>query len=300
MAISTKLFNDQAINQLSRLTGDIQNIQQRIASGKNILRASDDPVAAVNISYARDRLTMMERYRENVERAQSRLSHSEVVVSDITNILMRAQELAIQGQNDTLSGSDRKAIGMEIAQLKEAMRDMANSRDANGDYLFSGYRLNTKPFQTTSSGGVAYAGDRGIHSLQISDSMKVNAGVDAEELFLRVQTEDGPTSLFSIMEQLEIGLFSNDVPENSVPDLVKAVEHLGVGLTSIGAHMNKADTQANSIDRRIMLMEEDMSNLEDADLSRLVTDLQTQIVSRDAAQQAFVRIGQQSLFDLIR
>jgi len=300
MAISTKLFNDQAINQLGRLTGDIQNIQQRIASGKNVLRASDDPVAAVNISYARDRLGVMERYKENVERARSRLTHSEVVMSDITNILMRAQELAIQGQNDTLSAFDRKAIGMEISQLKEAVRSMANSRDANGEFLFSGYRLNTQPFELTHDGGVAYAGDRGIHSVRISDTMKVNAGVDAAELFLRVQTDDGPTSLFSIMDQLEAGLFSNNVPDNSVSNLVRAVEHLAVGLTSIGAHINKADIQASSIDRRILLMEEDLSNLEDADLSRLVTDLQAQIVSRDAAQQAFIRIGQQSLFDLIR
>lgn len=300
MAISTKLFNDQAISQLNRLTGDIQTIQQRIATGKDILRASDDPIAAVNISYARDRLNMMERYKANVERAQSRLSHSEVVISDITNILMRAQELAIQGRNDTLSPSDRKAIGMEIVQLKEAMIDMANSRDANGEFLFSGYRLNTRPFNIEQNGRVAYAGDRGIHAVQISETMKANAGADAAELFLRVETADGPTSVFSIMEELEAGLFTDNVPEDSVPDLVRAIEHLAVGLTSIGAHINKVEIQANTIDRRIVLMEEDLSNMEDADLSKLVTDLQAQIVSRDAAQQAFVRIGQQSLFDLIR
>ena len=47
-------------------------------------------------------------------------------------------------------------------------------------------------------------------------------------------------------------------------------------------------------------MDENLSNLEDADLAALVTELQSQIVSRDAAQQAFVKIGQQSLFDYIR
>ena len=47
-------------------------------------------------------------------------------------------------------------------------------------------------------------------------------------------------------------------------------------------------------------MEEDISNLEDADIAKLVTDLQSKIVSRNAAQQAFVKISQDSLFNYLR
>ena len=47
-------------------------------------------------------------------------------------------------------------------------------------------------------------------------------------------------------------------------------------------------------------MEEDISNLEDADLAKLVTDLQAKLVNRNAAQQAFVKIAQDNLFNYIR
>ena len=52
MQVSTKLFNDQQVRQFGKLTADIQQKQEKIASGKAILKASDDPVAAVAVPRA--------------------------------------------------------------------------------------------------------------------------------------------------------------------------------------------------------------------------------------------------------
>ena len=79
-----------------------------------------------------------------------------------------------------------------------------------------------------------------------------------------------------------------------------SIQHFSIQQTSVGAELNKADLQQSALEKRILLLDENLSNLEDADLAALVTELQSQIVSRDAAQQAFVKIGQQSLFDYIR
>ena len=46
MKVSTKLFNEQQIRQFSSLNADIQKLQDRISSGKNIVVASDDPVGS--------------------------------------------------------------------------------------------------------------------------------------------------------------------------------------------------------------------------------------------------------------
>ena len=83
-------------------------------------------------------------------------------------------------------------------------------------------------------------------------------------------------------------------------DLDSSIQHFSIQQSRVGAELNKADLQQTALEKRIMLMDENLSNLEDADLASLVTELQSQIVSRDAAQQAFVKIGQQSLFDFIR
>ena len=50
MKVSTKLFNEQQIRQFSSLNEDIQKLQDKISSGKNIVVASDDPVGSVDLS----------------------------------------------------------------------------------------------------------------------------------------------------------------------------------------------------------------------------------------------------------
>ena len=73
MQVSTKLFNEQSLNRFSNLSGDIQKIQSRIATGKNVLKASDDPVAMINISAAKEKQSQIQRYSSNIDRASSRL-----------------------------------------------------------------------------------------------------------------------------------------------------------------------------------------------------------------------------------
>ena len=55
MQVSTKLFNQQAVNQFNKLTEEIQNLQAKVSTGKNILKSSDDPVAAVELSAAKEK-----------------------------------------------------------------------------------------------------------------------------------------------------------------------------------------------------------------------------------------------------
>ena len=300
MPISTKLFNDQSVARFNRLTSDIQNTQGRIATGKNVLRASDDPVAAANISFTRDQKVMLDRFNTNIDRARIRLNVTENVLSDSMNVLTRAYELALQGRNDALSAVDRIAIAKEVTQLKNTMMGLANSRDANGNYMFSGFKLNQTPFKRDEEGVIQYHGDRGAHSVQISEDLRLRSGVDGATMFLRVPTQTGGKDVFGILEKLENDLTSGFTDAVSVDDLDSSIQHCSIQQTRVGAELNKADLQQSALEKRILLMDENLSNLEDADLAALVTELQSQIVSRDAAQQAFVKIGQQSLFDYIR
>ena len=300
MPISTKLFNEQAVARFNRLTGDIQNTQGRIATGKNILRASDDPVAAANISFTRDQKVMLDRFNTNIDRARIRLNVTENVVSDTMNVLTRAYELALQGRNDALSAADRQAIAKEVTQLKNTITGLANSRDSNGNYMFGGFKLNQAPFRADEDGTIQYHGDSGAHSVQVSEDLRLRTGVDGATMFLRVPTQTGGKDVFTILEKLENDLKSGYADASSVDDLDASIQHFSIQQTRVGAELNKADLQQAALEKRILLMDENLSGLEDADLAALVTELQSQIVSRDAAQQAFVKIGQQSLFDYIR
>ena len=67
MQVSTKLFNQQQVNQFKQLNEEIQSIQNKISSGKNILQASDDPVGAVELSGLSQVKGKISQYIENID-----------------------------------------------------------------------------------------------------------------------------------------------------------------------------------------------------------------------------------------
>ena len=300
MPISTRLFNDQAITRFNRITSDIQQTQDKVATGKKVLKASDDPVAAATISFVRDQKVMLDRFATNIDRAQTRLTLTENVVAESVNLLTRAYELGIQAKNDTLTAVDRRAISFEISQIRESMMSLANSKDANGNYLFAGYRTNIQPFVSNEAGEVTFAGDRGVHSVQISDSLRANTGLDGADVFMRVDIDGTTKPFFDVLTSMERELQGGTINNDTVAELNACIDHFAVNQTRVGAELNKLEYQKSAMERRVLLMDENLSGLEDADLANLVSELQTMIVSRDAAQRSFVQIGQQSLFDYIR
>jgi flagellar hook-associated protein 3 FlgL len=85
-----------------------------------------------------------------------------------------------------------------------------------------------------------------------------------------------------------------------IGNLKSAMDHLSLQQAVLGAQMSKAEVQRGALASRKLAINLDISKLGDADLAKLVTDLQSQLTNRDAAQQAFAKIGQQSLFDYLR
>ena len=300
MQISTKLFNQQTLDRLSDMHGKIQQNQARIATGKNILKASDDPIAAVNISAAKEQKTENARYIENIGRAKSKLELSENALNQASNLVTRIYELTILAENDTFSVADRVAMKQEVTQLKDSMFEVVNSEDASGQALFAGYKVNQNAFSRDENGYIQYMGDRGNNVVNISENMTLGLGIDGASAFLRVPSENRHKSVFGIIEAIEDNFEDANFPKNAISDLQSAIDHLSLQQTYIGAQLNKAELQEEALNRRQIILSENLSQLEDADITKIVTELQTMLLNRDAATQAFAKIGQQSLFDFLR
>lgn len=428
MQVSTRLFNNQQVTQFGRLNEDIQKKQEQIASGKAILRASDDPVSAANLSAAKEQKELLTRFENNIYKAQSRLEASDKTLQESVAVLTRITELATQARNPVYDGFSRRAILTEVEALRETVVDLANTKDAFGHSLFSGFNTTEEAYIREPDGSVTYNGDRGIHTVQISESVNLSTGLDGESAFGRIETANGRRSVFEIIDsviasidplrdlnefgtaegqamldfslprqnqdwqfrltgslgtvtvnatlsegneqavvdaineyadetgitasldsatgkvklvdpssgeikldqiQIEgmemaerdnpyhvgfVALDSNDKPigvermltdidqlmGRGIENLKNSIDHLAIQQSVIGAQLSKADVQQNVLDSRKLAVTQDISKMGDADLASLVTELQQQLTNRDAAQQAFAKIGQQSLFDFIR
>ena len=139
-----------------------------------------------------------------------------------------------------------------------------------------------------------------MEETSISENMTLSLGIDGASAFLRIPSENTHKSIFGIIEAIEEHFEDANFPQNSISDLQSAIDHLSLQQTYIGAQLNKAELQEEALNRRQIILSENLSKLEDADITKVVTELQTMLLNRDAATQAFAKIGQQSLFDFLR
>ena len=119
MKISNKLFNEQQVGRFSKQMENIQKIQDKISSGKNIIFASDNPVDAVELSALNDTQNKITQFIDNTDLALNRLKLMDSTLEASKNVFIRCNELAIQASNDILSSGDREAIALEFDELKK-------------------------------------------------------------------------------------------------------------------------------------------------------------------------------------
>ncbi|MCB1829362.1 MAG: flagellar hook-associated protein FlgL [Chromatiaceae bacterium] len=186
--ISTSMITQRAIDAMLRQQNKVSNTQQQLSTGRRVLAPSDDPASASRVLGLNRALETVQQYQSNINRAQSRLETEEGVLNGVTNLLQRVSELAVQGNNDTLSATDTKAIAAEVRQLLAQLYSMANTQDSNGEYIFAGYQSGTKPFTNPAVGSYVYNGDLGERQLQISPDRQVADGDNGFALFVNVAT----------------------------------------------------------------------------------------------------------------
>ena len=208
MEISTKLFNQRAVKQFSRMNEDIQNLQNRVATGKNILRASDDPIAAVNLSVAKEQKALIERFEKNAASARQTLDLTDGALQQAVNVVTRITELAIQAGNDTYGVQDRKAIETEVDELTNVLVSIANTRDPSGQSIFGGFKTDIDAFKVHLDGNITYQGDTGQRSLQLSENMPVTTSLDGANAFMRVETAKGSLSIFDMLKSAKSAISS--------------------------------------------------------------------------------------------
>ena len=190
MRLSTSQIFQQGINAILDQQARLSKTQLHISTGQRINSPSDDPSGAVQILDFADQIATVEQYQRNVNSGRVQLQLEENVLTGVGDVLQRVRERLVQGGNATLADSERASIATELRGLHNELRTLANSRDANGDYLFAGYRVNTEPF-AFGPGGVVYNGDQGQRLVQLGPASQVAVNDSGADIFVRVAEGNG-------------------------------------------------------------------------------------------------------------
>lgn len=191
MRISTAQISNTALSAITDQQSSLLELQQQIATGRRILNPSDDPSGAARALNLNQADAVIQQYNTNADFATSRNRLEEATLDGVNNVLQRVRELAVQGNNDTQTNATRRSIALEIRQRLDELIDLANTRDGNGEYLFSGFQGFTQPFTVNANGTFNYNGDDGQRFVQIGPNRQVAVSDSGTEVFRRVRNGNG-------------------------------------------------------------------------------------------------------------
>ena len=190
MRISTNQMFRANLDAVLRQQTEVFRTQTQVATGKRFSVPSEDPVAAKLAADLRLALDNNAQALRQGGAAERRLNLEEITIAGIENVLTRVREMTLQANNATVGAADRRALKAELDGLTDQLLGLANTKDGNGDYLFAGHRVDSKPF-VSNAGQVSYQGDNGERSIELSDGVFVRAGDSGERVFERILDGNG-------------------------------------------------------------------------------------------------------------
>ncbi len=298
--ISTHTIFERGLNAMLDRQSEVSDTQLQLSTGRRILTASDDPAGAARVLGYNRTIDTMEQYLNNADRARTRLEFEESSLNGAENILLRVKELTVQGSSDTVSAADRQIIAQEIRELRQSLLGIANSQDSQGEYIFSGFQTGTMPFSGGVSSVVVYQGDLGTRQLQIASDRQVSDGDNGHSVFMDVRTAAGKQSIFETLRLLADDLDSGTNVYDYVDDINYALEDILQIHTTIGARINAIDKQVEVNTDVKLSMETHRAEENDLDYAEAVSRFDRQMLALQAAQQAYIKVSQLSLFNYLR
>jgi flagellar hook-associated protein 3 FlgL len=219
----------------------------------------------------------------------------------------RVRQLAGQGTNGTLGEGDRKILAHEVSSLRDELLSLANSQDASGNYVFSGSMAKTSAFVESADGTVNYRGDDNQVQVAISEQRSMFMNRPGDEIFTSiVRSNPGAgserISFFNVMDDFADALENNNSTgvQRSLNEISGLTEGMATSIADVGTRMNTAQNQKDILSETKLRYQALLSNAEDLDYAKAVTQLSAEMLSMEAAQASFAKISQLSLFDYIR
>ena len=191
MRVSTVMMFERSVSSMNRQQGAFMEVGEQIASGKRVVRPSDDPQAASRAVGVSQSLATNAQQSDSRVTVRNSLSQAESVLDSVSDALTRAKELMIQAGNGTLSDADRQSQASELRGVYEALLGQANSTDGNGSYLFGGYKDSSAPFGKNDSGAVEYEGSDQVRQQKVDSSRMMEVGNTGKDVFQSVAAGAG-------------------------------------------------------------------------------------------------------------
>ncbi|MFA6970894.1 MAG: flagellar hook-associated protein FlgL, partial [Gallionella sp.] len=190
MRVSSNTIFDSNVAALGQQQARLLQTQQQIASGKRLLTAASDPVAATRALDITQADAIITQQTLNRGAARDPIAIAESTLQSVTTLIQDVRTAAVYAGNSTLTPQDRATLATDMSGRLQELIGLANNTDGTGNYLFSGFQSKTPPF-SDSPAGVIYNGDDGKRLMQVSSGRQIAANDSGADVFMRIKNGNG-------------------------------------------------------------------------------------------------------------
>ncbi|WP_221795258.1 flagellin [Aquisediminimonas sediminicola] len=267
--INTNVSALRAQNSSRSANSSLSTAMERLSSGKRINSAKDDAAGLAIATRMDAKVRGMNQAIRNSGDGISLAQTADGAMGEISNILVRMRELAIQSSNGTATSTDRTALQAEVTALLSQVGDISGRTDFNGTQLLDGTA--DLDIQTGTKSGENI-------NVTIADVTASGLGVDAVD----ISTAAGAATALGLIDT--------------------GIQTVATERANLGAVQNRLEITVNNLTSTVTNLTEAKSRIEDADFSMESTKLAAaQILSQaSTAMLAQANQSQQGVMNLLR
>lgn len=297
MRVTQSMLSGNMLRNLSNSYTKMGELQNQITTGKKVNRPSDDPVVAMKGIALRSSLEKVEQFQRNLGEVHNILDSSDDALDKVGSAMQRVNELMVQASSDTSTNDDRMKIESEIAQIRSHIQNIANTK-VGDKYIFSGTTTTTPLFDGTGYPVGPTADTDPLKKnieIEIFDGVKMKVNTNGIDVF-----RDIDKMLGDISSKMQAGSATGSEYSAYLTDISDQMNVVLTTRADIGARQNRAELMDNRLDSQSVIATKQMSENEDIDYEKSITEMITQESVHRAALSVGAKIIQPSLADFIR
>jgi flagellar hook-associated protein 3 FlgL len=301
--ITQSMVSSRVLSDLQDVSYRLSKTQEKLSSGKELTKPSDDPYATSKALTLSNDLAGTQQYERTVSDATSWANQTETALSSINSAAQRARELLVQAGNDTNDTVDRSAIADEIDQLIDEVKGDANAQ-YGGQYIMGGAKTTTAPYAVGGSPpDDSYHGDTNGVFRQIGPGVSVQINTMGSSVLGAGVPGDG--GLISVLRTISQHLRSGTATDadslrtTDLQGLEKDLDAISSARAVNGATTNRLSSASSRLQDIEQSQTSLLSDTQDADMAKTMIDFSMQQTVYQSALRAGANIVQASLLDFL-
>jgi len=296
--INTNIAAIQAANASDSASQMTSQAMEQLSTGMQINSAADNAAGLAIVNTMTSQINGMTQAVANANDGVSLAQTAGGALTEVTNMLQRIRELAVQSSSGTYEASDRAAMQTEVANLTDQVSSILNTTTFNGVNVFA----------VTSGAPAANGSDDIITTIQTGANNGENVAIDSPafdggQLFGTGAGGNGLTAFSSASGTTQaLDVSTQTAAATTITNVDAAINEVNANQSSLGAAQNRLTSVVENLNTDITNLSSARSQIQDTDYSTATTNLaKAQILSQaSTAMIAQANQSQQNVLSLLK